>query len=96
MCVALQETMEQNRLHISSSMVCLTMDTRDAVRQLSGEMRGYSILVEPPKSLFGKSRRTFSGKLGGQQDDMVIALQLALYGMQIFQREPRYARFHTH
>ena len=36
---------------------------------------------------------TFSGKLGGQNDDLIIALQLALLGMRRFLNNPLYASF---
>lgn len=43
---------------------------------------GFAILVEPPKTTFGKVRKTYSGKVGGEQDDACIALQLAVTGLR--------------
>tara|TARA_B110000046_G_scaffold185907_1_gene230290 strand:- start:3152 stop:3676 length:525 start_codon:yes stop_codon:yes gene_type:complete len=93
MCKALQELLEFDALGMVDDIVCLSMDKEDAVSQLLAEMRAYSIVVEPPKSLFGKAKQTFSGKIGGQQDDMVIALQLAILGSRLFVRKDRYAAF---
>ena len=54
---------------------------------------GYAILVEPPKTTFGKVRKTYSGKVGGEQDDACIALQLAVTGLRCFYTSERYERF---
>ena len=42
----------------------------------------FAILVEPPKTTFGKVRKTYSGKVGGEQDDACIAIQLAVTGLR--------------
>jgi hypothetical protein len=51
------------------------------------------IFVDPPKTLFAKPRRTFTGKVGGHNDDVAIALQLAVLTMQIFTRSEKYTNF---
>lgn len=38
-------------------------------------------------------RKTYSGKVGGEQDDASIALQLAVTGLRCFYTSERYARF---
>ena len=38
-------------------------------------------------------RTTYTGKLYGKQDDLCIAIQLALIGCQKFFQEPRYRNF---
>lgn len=38
-------------------------------------------------------RTTYTGKLYGKQDDLCIAIQLALIGCQRFFQEPRYRNF---
>ena len=50
-------------------------------------------MVEPPKTTFGKVRKTYSGKVGGEQDDACIALQLAVTGLRCFYTSERYERF---
>jgi hypothetical protein len=93
MTVALQELLSKNHLHYASSFVSVS-ETADEIKQkLAQELRRFMILVEAPKSLFGKPRRTYSGKLGGQNDDVAIALMLAVWGMQIFYNDDKYVRF---
>lgn len=95
MNTALNELLVSNRLVIWEKLVCVSMDTKQIVKDLAAEMRGYMIHVDEPKGLFGKSRRTFSGKSGGETDDLCIALQLTVLGMQIFNRDTKYARHHS-
>jgi hypothetical protein len=38
-------------------------------------------------------RKTYTGKLGGQQDDVCIALQLVMTGMRTFFESPKYTNF---
>lgn len=92
MCTALQQLLTHGKLGVSSELVSTTMAPGDALRQLHSEMRKFMVLIEPPKSLFGKPRRTFTGKIGGQQDDLVIALQLSVLTMQIFRNDDKYRR----
>jgi hypothetical protein len=40
-------------------------------------------------------RKTYTGKLAGLQDDVVIALQLALIASKVFFESPRYQGFST-
>ena len=38
-------------------------------------------------------RRTFTGKMGGHQDDVAMATQLAVLTMQIFKRSHKYTQY---
>lgn len=46
-------------------------------------------MVEPAKTLFGKVRRTYTGKIGGQNDDLAVTLQLAVSGIRCFYQNPK-------
>jgi len=93
MCVALSELLSNNLLCVSNRMMCTSMPPNEAVTQLLGELRAFMVYVDPPKTLFGKPRRTYSGKMGGHNDDLSIALQLAVITMQLFEKNDKYARF---
>ncbi len=41
-------------------------------------------------------RKTYTGKLYGKQDDLCIALQLAIIGAQKFHQDPKYRGFRSH
>lgn len=66
---------------------------REIKQQLQDELRNFCILVEPSKTPFGKTKKTYSGKVGGRNDDMVIALQLAVTGVRTFYSQDRYRAF---
>ena len=40
-------------------------------------------------------RKTYTGKLYGKQDDLIISLQLALIGCQKFYSDSKYRSFRT-
>ena len=48
---------------------------------------------QPAKTPFGKTKKTYSGKCGGRNDDLVITLQLAITGIRTFYQQPRYNTF---
>ena len=90
MCKATQELLDFNALHFIREMVCLSEGAAATKARLVAELRAFSVVVEPAKSIFSKSRMTFSGKGGGQQDDLAIALQLAIFGMRLFHNREKY------
>ena len=38
-------------------------------------------------------RKTYTGKIQGEQDDVAIAIQLAITGLRCFYQNPKYDRF---
>ena len=94
MCTATQELLDTRRLVLSQNMVCLSTSPRDLLDTLLKQLRTYTVVVEPARTAFLKPRRTYSGKIGGHQDDVCVALQLAIMSSRIFQRSDKYKRFH--
>ena len=91
MCGALQELLSSNRINFSISFLSITLPPKQAIQTLVNEMKHFMIVVSPSASVFGKTRRTYSGKAsGGQNDDAVIALQLAILTMRIWKRSDKY------
>ena len=43
--------------------------------------------------VYTQVRKTYTGKLYGRQDDLIIALQLAIIGCQKFFQDPKYRGF---
>lgn len=39
-------------------------------------------------------RKTYSGKMGGLNDDLAIVMQLAITGLRCFYSNPKYNNFH--
>lgn len=93
MCTALGELLSLNRLHVSSRFVSVSTSPKEMLSRFLSEMRAFMVYVDAPRSLFVQSRRTFTGKVGGHQDDAVIALQMSVLCMQYFLKHNRYDRF---
>ena len=70
-----------------------TMTEIDALAKIRDELCRFAIVTEPSKTLFGKIRKTYTGKLGGMQDDLAITLQLAITGLRQFYSSAKYANF---
>lgn len=54
MCVAVQDLLAQDRLHVSTDMLSISQKPRDIYEQLISELRAFMIYVDPPKTLFSK------------------------------------------
>tara|TARA_B110000967_G_C18622825_1_gene429670 strand:- start:392 stop:598 length:207 start_codon:yes stop_codon:yes gene_type:complete len=50
------------------------MTNNEIFKMISDEMRNFCILIEAPRTPFGKIKKTYSGKVGGRNDDIVIAM----------------------
>lgn len=81
MCLLLREVMNVGRIGLSPFFFSNSMTTLEAKNRIRDELSSYCVVTEPPKTTFGKVRTTYTGKLYGKQDDLSIALQLALIGM---------------
>ena len=91
MCVAVQELLDTNRLVLFPRMICTSLSPREVLDTLLKQLRAYNVVVEPAKNAFGKAKRTYSGKIAGQQDDVCVALQLSVLCGRIFLRSDRYS-----
>lgn len=57
----------------------LSEDPVAARRRIQEQMKVYSFQFKQAANCFGKQRVALCGKVGGMKDDVVIALQLAVY-----------------
>jgi len=57
----------------------LSEDPPAARRRIQEQMKVYSFQYKQAVNCFGKQRVALCGKVGGMKDDVVIALQLAVY-----------------
>lgn len=90
MCNALQELLSMKRLVISDKFTSVGVSPRAMLNRIIDEMRAFMVYVDEPRTLFAQARRTYTGKLGGHQDDAIIALQMAVLAMQCFMKHDRY------
>ena len=86
-----RETLDQMITELRSYMIYV-----DPPKTLFAKVRLPPAPSRPPldpRRSSSQPRRTFTGKMGGHNDDVVIALQLAVLSMQIFTRSDKYASF---
>lgn len=91
MCTALQELLSSNRLQTFTEFMSLSVGPVEMIKRLTEEIRSFMIYVDQPRSLFSRARRTYTGKMGGHQDDAAMALQMSILCMQCFLKHPQYA-----
>ena len=93
MCFQLRDALKIGNIALCANFFSTQMNPNDAIRNMRDELTRFSIVTEPAKTLFGRVRRTYTGKLGGMQDDLAIACQLAITSMRRFLLSEKYANF---
>jgi hypothetical protein len=93
MCLQLREALRIGNIVLHDNFVCNTMSVAEVLKTLKDELKNFAILVEAPKTPFGRVKKTYSGKVGGRNDDIVITIQLALAGIRQFYSSNKYSNF---
>lgn len=93
MALLLREAFRVGKISFHPSFFSISMTREEAKKRLGAEIRNFSVVTEPGKSHFSKPRKTYTGKVGGMQDDAVIALQLVLIAQRTFFEDSRYSQF---
>ena len=61
----LREALRLGTVSCHADFFSTTMTVREAKERIKDELSNFSIITEPPKTLFGQTRKTYSGKIGG-------------------------------
>ena len=93
MALLVRESFRVGRVSYHPSFFSISQGSTAAKKRLGDELRNYSVITEPPKTHFAKARKTYTGKLGGLQDDCAIAFQLVMIAMRTFWESPKYSQF---
>jgi len=93
MCLRTREALRVGSLIIWDKFQCLSQSPKDALNQLNKELSNFCIVNQPATHLFGIARKTYTGKVGGCQDDLCVALQLAISGSRVFKTSDKYSKF---
>tara|TARA_B110001452_G_scaffold254727_1_gene246545 strand:- start:12263 stop:12754 length:492 start_codon:yes stop_codon:yes gene_type:complete len=80
MCLLVREALTVGKIAFHRNFFSLELGAAGAKRQIKDELLSYCCVTEPAKTMFGKARKTYTGKVHGKQDDLCIALQLASIG----------------
>ena len=91
MCIQVRDALKVGCVGAWRGFTSRSFDTtKEALDQLADELRNFCVIVTPPPPPFGKTTRTYSGKVGGRQDDLSMAFQLAGTGMRAFFSSTKY------
>ena len=93
MCLLMREALTVGKIALSDHFFSIELTTQEAKSRIEDELSSYCVVTEAPKTTFGKVRKTYTGKLYGKQDDLCIALQLAMIGQQKFFQDSKYKNF---
>ena len=77
MCTMTAVMLKEHRLNVLKPL--LSENPAANAKRLFEQLTIYSLQFKEASSVFGKGRAALSGKVGGMKDDVVIAMQLAIY-----------------
>ena len=93
MMMMVRDALQVGCIALHQSFFSSTHPKEEMLKMMGDELKGFCIITEPGKTPFAKPRKTYSGKVGGRNDDVAIALQLAVIGCRTFYRGDKYASF---
>lgn len=93
MCLMLRDALRIGCIALHEQFFSHTQTVSEIKHQLGEELKTYTVIVEPGRTPFCRVRKTYSGKIGGRQDDVCVALQLALIGLRTFTSSDKYSNF---
>ena len=77
MCTLTAVLLKEHRLNVLKPL--LSENPPANAKRLFEQLSIYSLQFKEASSVFSKGRAALSGKVGGMKDDVVIAVQLAIY-----------------
>ena len=77
MVFQLRDALRVGNIFLSEEFFSVLMEEREAIKVMRDELCRFAIITEPAKTLFGRVRKTYTGKIGGLQDDLAICLCVA-------------------
>lgn len=93
MCMQLRDALRVGCIGLHGAFVCQSAPAAEVLSTLRDEMRNFCVIVDAAKTPFSRARKTYSGKVGGRNDDLVICVQLALTGTRCFFQSDKYSAF---
>ena len=93
MVFQVRDALKVGAIALWRNFLCSSAEPKEMLKTLSDELRNFCVLIQAPLTPFGKAKKTYSGKVGGRQDDICITLQLAVTGCRAFYQSERYASY---
>jgi hypothetical protein len=86
MATMLNVMLREQRMHVWKSPTIISMNPVMVMTRLKEQLHVYSYQYKSANDTFQEERVALSGKIGGMKDDVVIALQLGVYFVDLDQR----------
>lgn len=83
MYIMLRSALE-DRTFVAWDQLITSSDPEEQRKKLARQMHNYSAMHTDPSRVFAQTRRVFTGKAMGEQDDLLIAVQLAVMYRRVF------------
>ena len=94
MHVKFNDALEDDGVVLMENLICVGGSDKKLVRDLRDELTTYSCVVDNGASVFSQAKKTYTGKVGGFQDDLCICIQLNMLWHSSFFKESKYRVYH--
>ena len=84
MYIQMREALEDDTLRVWEHATPRDGTTDEQVKKLVRQLHNYSAVHSDPKMIFAPIRRIFTGKAMGEQDDLLIALMIAMMYRRLY------------
>lgn len=91
MHVKFHDALEDDGVVLMEDLICVGGSAKKLVKDLRDELTTYSCVVDNGASVFSQAKKTFTGKVGGFQDDLAICIQLNMLWHSAFFKESKYS-----
>ena len=89
-CLTTRSALEGRKMWLCRDFFSTTLGVTQARNRIRDELSRFAIITAVPKTPFAEPKRTYSGKVGGMQDDLAVTLQIALEACVVFHRSEKY------
>jgi len=93
MHVKFNDALGDGAVALMEDLVCVGGSAAKMVKDLRNELTTYSCVVDAGASVFSAAKKTFTGKVGGFQDDLAICIQLNILWHSSFFHDDKYSVF---
>lgn len=77
-CLTMRSSLGQGKMWLAQDFFSMSLGVEQAKRRIRDELCRFSVITNPPKTAFQESKKTYSGKVAGMQDDIAVVLQIAM------------------
>lgn len=72
----MRSSLNQGKMWLAKDFFSISLGVEQSKRRIRDELCRFSIITNPPKTAFQESKRTYSGKVAGMQDDVAVVMQV--------------------